>query len=197
MESDEPMTLRDIHLAETRSVILRAALDEIEDHGLLAARMGKIAKRAGVSRPTLYSHFPQKEDFLVEAERRSRVRARELLEGKKIDEGALPLVHALVDVIFDGARKSTPRVRRELYAWVIREPSELNFVSDPLYGPLAEELETAQKRGEIPKHRKPSELTRLLANTLFGFLALENRSEAKRRRDAHETLEMIVITERS
>lgn len=47
-----------------RDAILRAAEDELAEHGFHAARISDIAKRAGVGVGTVYNHFAQKEDIV-------------------------------------------------------------------------------------------------------------------------------------
>jgi AcrR family transcriptional regulator len=47
-----------------RDAILRAAEEELAEHGFHAARISDIAKRAGVGVGTVYNHFAQKEDIV-------------------------------------------------------------------------------------------------------------------------------------
>lgn len=51
---------------DTRALILRAALDWVDEAGLTRISMGALAKRARLARATLYQHFTGKE-ALVEA----------------------------------------------------------------------------------------------------------------------------------
>jgi len=46
--------------------IIEAALDVFGDHGLAAARLEDIARRAGVSKGTIYLYFPNKEALFCE-----------------------------------------------------------------------------------------------------------------------------------
>lgn len=46
--------------------IIEAALDVFSEHGLAAARLEDIAKRAGVSKGTIYLYFPNKETLFCE-----------------------------------------------------------------------------------------------------------------------------------
>ncbi len=47
-----------------RDAILRAAEEELAEHGFHASRISDIAKRAGVGVGTVYNHFAQKEDIV-------------------------------------------------------------------------------------------------------------------------------------
>jgi AcrR family transcriptional regulator len=55
--------------------ILRAALDVFGEHGLAGARLEDIAKRAGVSKGTIYLYFPNKEALFREMVRSTIVEA--------------------------------------------------------------------------------------------------------------------------
>lgn len=51
---------------DTRSRLLRAAIEVVEDGGYAAASVAAIAERAGLATGTLYRHFPSKADLFVE-----------------------------------------------------------------------------------------------------------------------------------
>jgi AcrR family transcriptional regulator len=55
-----------MHQPTTRDQILQAAWEIILAHGDRGATMGAVAKRAGLSRQTLYLHFQDRSDLLVE-----------------------------------------------------------------------------------------------------------------------------------
>ena len=51
----------------TRDRILQAGVEAAAIHGIARLTVGDVAKRAGVSRPTLYKHFRSKEDMVAAA----------------------------------------------------------------------------------------------------------------------------------
>lgn len=51
----------------TRDRLLDAAVEVAADHGLARLSVGDVAKRAGLSRQTLYKHFPSKDALVAEA----------------------------------------------------------------------------------------------------------------------------------
>src|SRR6476661_6171169 len=57
--------------------ILDAALTVFAEHGLAAARLDDIAKRAGLSKGTIYLYFPNKEELFREMVRRTVISALE------------------------------------------------------------------------------------------------------------------------
>jgi AcrR family transcriptional regulator len=71
--------------------ILEAALDVFGERGLAGARLDDIARRAGVSKGTIYLYFPNKEELFREVVRaividRLRQAAAEAGEGDPVDE---------------------------------------------------------------------------------------------------------------
>src|SRR3954466_576520 len=53
--------------------ILAAALEVFGEHGLAAARLDDIARRAGLSKGTIYLYFPNKEELFREVIRQTVV----------------------------------------------------------------------------------------------------------------------------
>ncbi|MGI8510938.1 MAG: TetR/AcrR family transcriptional regulator [Gemmatimonadaceae bacterium] len=62
--------------------ILQAALEVFGEHGLAGARLEDIAKRAGVSKGTIYLYFPNKEELFREMVRSTVVEA--IVAGERI-----------------------------------------------------------------------------------------------------------------
>jgi AcrR family transcriptional regulator len=52
---------------ETRTRILQATIETLEQSTAKAARMSDIAKTAGISRQAVYLHFPSRTELLIEA----------------------------------------------------------------------------------------------------------------------------------
>jgi len=60
----------------TRAAILQAALEEFSDVGLSGARVDRIAKRAGVSKPMIYDYFGDKNAVYAAALREAYIQIR-------------------------------------------------------------------------------------------------------------------------
>lgn len=99
--SSTPLPTRERQRLETRSLILRVALDEIAAKGLAGATIEAIARKAGVTRPTSYAHFPRKEDFLLAFQARTEHAVLQALQRKRVDASiGADLVQRLADAIF-------------------------------------------------------------------------------------------------
>ena len=72
----------------SRQMILQAALEEFSEHGHSGARVDRIAKQAGVSKPLIYDYFGDKDAIYAAALREAYVQIREAEAA--LDLGALP-----------------------------------------------------------------------------------------------------------
>jgi AcrR family transcriptional regulator len=86
----------------SKRAILDAALKEFSELGYAGARIDSIAKRAGVSKPMIYSYFGDKDDIYAAALREAyvQIRAGERqldLEGKSPEEAIRALVKFTMD----------------------------------------------------------------------------------------------------
>lgn len=188
-----PLPTRERQRQETRSLILQVALAEIAEAGLAGTRIEHVARKAGVSRPTIYAHFPRKEDFLFALQARTEAVALAALRERLGDAAtASELMHRLVDAIFDLIEDGDPVLRRESFALIVREPQEMDWLGNALSGFLAERLASAQAGGELAPRPAAPDLTRILMTAIFGFLVAESEPLATRRRDAHQMLDLLI-----
>jgi AcrR family transcriptional regulator len=61
---------KSVNVADVRERILVAAVEAAAVHGVSRLSVADVAKRAGLSRPTLYKHFPSKEALVAAAVQR-------------------------------------------------------------------------------------------------------------------------------
>jgi AcrR family transcriptional regulator len=193
-ETDEatPLPTRARQRLDTRNLIYRVALAEIAQVGLAGARIEHIARKAGVTRPTIYAHFPSKEDFLRELQSRTENRALVELRRRLEEDAGRGLVHRLTDAIFDLLGDVDATLRRESFALIVREARQALWMGSGLFGFVRDELEAAQQDGEISDAISPDELTRILTTALFGFLVIEDEPREERRRAAHRMLDLLI-----
>ena len=57
----------DPRIERTRAVVLQTAVEIVAERGFAGASIDAIAQRSGVARSTIYRHWPQKMDLLLEA----------------------------------------------------------------------------------------------------------------------------------
>jgi len=187
-----PVPIRQRQRQQTRDILFEVALAEIAEHGLAGVRIEHIARKSGVTRPTVYAHFPTREDFLREMQARSEEHAlrflRERLAADAEPRGA-DLFHTLVDGLFDMAAATHEKLRRESFAQMLRSPGADRWLGDRLFAYLVECTAAGQAGGELPNEHSAEDLTRIVMTALFAFIAVEGTSEAARRRDAHQLLD--------
>lgn len=197
-KSDEvdvaPLPTRERQRLATRELIFRVAMAEIAEVGLTPARIEHIARKAGVTRPTFYAHFPSKQDLLRELQARTEQGALAELRRRLADSDGADLVHRLADAIFDLVAAADPVLRREVFALVIREPRQTDWMGNALFAFLTDQFEAAQARGEIAAQLAPVELTRIVMTALFGFLVIESEPPEARRESAHHMLDLLIGT---
>ena len=91
--------------ADRREALLDAALDVLSSEGEPAVTIGSVAERAGVTRTLVYKHFDNRDDLLIELNRRETRRVdRELIALVESTEGGFEskmraLVRGLLDSV--------------------------------------------------------------------------------------------------
>ena len=78
-------TVRTRNKAKTRQRLLAAARELFYENGICATGVSAVAERAGVTKMTLYAHFPSKEDLVTAYLEDSDRRWREFLEERLSD----------------------------------------------------------------------------------------------------------------
>ncbi len=190
--AEAPLRTRKNKHSDTRDLIFAVAIAEIAERGLSGARIEHIARKASVTRPTVYAHFPKKEDFLLELEARSQAQTLRVVQERLDGASGVELLHRLVDALFDLIEAAHPVLRREVFALLVREPARVDWSENPFFGFLTYQLGVAQTRGEVADGAAPSELTQIIMKALFGFLTIEGDPAATRRRTAHQMIDLVV-----
>jgi TetR/AcrR family transcriptional regulator len=96
---------------EQEDAILAAARKEFEENGIRKTGVDDVAKRAGVSRSTLYRRFPNKEALLLGVAERVYLDGMRMLEAATVGHGAQD---AVVEAFVAGAQmvNDDPLIRR-------------------------------------------------------------------------------------
>jgi AcrR family transcriptional regulator len=191
-EPDRPIRIRERQRLQTRDVILEVALAEIAAHGLSGIRIEHIARKSGVTRPTVYAHFPAREDFLRELQSRTESSALLAMRNRLESNSGGALLHTLVDALFDILDEANPTLRRESFALMLREPRPERWMGNDLFVYLSERISESQEKGELNRCASADELTRIVMTALFGFIVIEGNDSELRRQDAHTMLDLLI-----
>ena len=182
---------------ETRERIFETALREFREVGLSAARIERIAKKAGVARGTFYFHFPTKEDVMLELARRINARiVRRMARIVAEEPGLRAFLLRLNDVLIDEhARIGEAGLHAELISLYIRRPYDL---SDPLHNvptlndELGRFLNGIIQRGELKLRLPVDQLSVVILSSLFGVLARMRLGE-EMRTTCNSLVELLVL----
>ncbi|NRQ32811.1 TetR/AcrR family transcriptional regulator [Nonomuraea sp. NN258] len=154
-------------MTRTRDAILRAAASALRTHE--RAGMADIAAAAGVGRATLYRHFANREDLLVElgrfaAEESIRVIDAARIDGVPVREGLARMVRALLTV------------GREF--WVVsRHRAQLWPEEEEVGVRLRVLAERGQRDGLLRADLPADHLSTLLGSLVLGALSIPPLSE--------------------
>ena len=173
----------------THRRIVRASIAEFERVGVAQARVEHICRAAGVTRPTFYAHFPNKEDVILELQRRAATAIGDAILARMREAVTLSeVMDSLVDGLFAAAGSVSHRLRREILSLDVRERTRSSWDGTPLVDALVRHFEAAGRRGEIDAGHDPLRLTRCVLVTLLGFLAGAEGDFEPSRADARATL---------
>ena len=154
----------------TRARLFQAALDEFRRAGVAAAQVVRIARRAGVSRPSFYFYFPTKEHVLLEL---LFVLEVELSDRLKRCRSVREALRVFVSGLTDAEQKVASReVFRDMLAlWASRpEAVELESQSHPVLGELTRHFSDGAARGELRVGLEPTNAARVCLAGVFGIL---------------------------
>ena len=111
------------------------------------ASLVEIAKAAGVSRPTLYAHFPTREDLVEAAVKRALDEAQQEFAAAETDQG--PAKDALHRLITAGWRTLARHLTIARLAFDVLPPKRLRQVHQPALAPFRRLILRGQQTGEF------------------------------------------------
>ncbi len=174
---------RQRQLDATRQLLFEAAIAEFRRVGLARASVARIAREAGVSRPSFYFHFPSKQHVLLELQWIEELSVASRLEGSRsLREALQELAEGLIEL---EARLGDADLFRDMIAVYARRPAELPIAeqSFPLVEALARRFGEAAARGELRSGLESEAAARVCLTSAFGlFLGLPS-DPAQRRTD--------------
>jgi AcrR family transcriptional regulator len=174
------LTERDRQREETRRRVREVALDVIRRDGLADARVDEMARLAGVSRGTVYFHYPTKEhvvaEVLAEAEARIIAALRDLPR-------TAPVARVLDAFCEAFAREweREPRLFPSVAAVAVRSAAETMRSRElSVHRTLGARFRAAADRGELTGALRPAVLANVfLMNVLTATLAWSVRPRSR------------------
>lgn len=159
--------------AATRRRILDSALTEFSTYGHGGARIDRIAKAAGVSKPMIYSYFGDKEELYKAALRESYVQIRQGERGIDTDhmepeEAIRELVRFTMDHFVSKPWFTSMLNTENLRGGVaIREMDHLSEIQSPLIAQIRGILDRGVAEGHFRPGVDPTELYITIASLCF------------------------------
>lgn len=160
---------------ETRRQIRQAASDMYAENGLTDISARAIAKRAGVSVGTIYSHFANLTELMQSLWRQPLRRLLDRLEQvARQHDDPLDRVQALLETYAEFSRRQQP-VYRGAFLYIRPEshdkPRQVTLAETEVIGAIIAAVAEGQAAGLIRKG-KPEEIAEMLWAGLHGAIAL-------------------------
>ena len=156
MKSEEAMTKRTGRpkSSEKHEAIIEAAGKCFLEQGLAATSMDEVARRAGVSKQTVYSHFQSKEDLfqavIAGKCRRYTLETTEMPGDRDLESGLLDFTRRYLDLVLD---PQVVAMTRQLIAQSTKHPQMVELYRRagpiPTMDCLARLLTEARDRGRL------------------------------------------------
>lgn len=130
------------------AAILDAAIDVLGERP--AASMGEIARAAGVSRQTVYAHFPSREQLLAAVQQRALAETVAAIDAARPQDGPAPA--ALERVVVASWRTLARHARLIDSLTALHEPEQLERLHQPILERLARIVRRGQRSGAFDQH---------------------------------------------
>jgi AcrR family transcriptional regulator len=160
---------------ETRERIYRAAVKLFAERGFFETTTEQITEAADVGQGTFFNYFPSKQHVLgvlaeIQLHKINTARQRAVDEGEPAGE----VLHALIHEITAEPGQSQA-LARALFSAILSNETVLKLVGETFSQgrrEIAKIMAAAQRRGEIPRDRKPAELALAFQRAMVGTVLL-------------------------
>ena len=174
---------RERQVDSTRARLFEAAIAEFRRVGFDRASVTRIAREAGVSRPSFYFHFPTRDHVLLELQ---SLEERELVAQLGRSRTLREALHQLAEgLIGCEARLGDSDLFRDMLAIYARRPAGLPIDEQPfpIAAALARHFAEAAARGELRAGLVPEDAAWVCLASAFGLLIARPGPPAQRRAD--------------
>lgn len=155
---------------KTRALLFEAAMQEYRRVGFDRASVARIARNAGVSRPSFYFHFPTKQHVLLELQWNIEI---EIVEHFRECETLGETLNALIEGLIAAEHKlGSAELFRDMLRIYTRHPDSLPLEEQPfpLYFALGRAFALAASSGELREGLEPARACHLCLTSVFGYL---------------------------
>lgn len=157
---------RDPRLERTQSTVFAAVRRLLRTEGPEAVTFGRVSRETGVSRTTLYRHWPGPSELLADAWARVAP-SNEVAHTSDLDADLTGLFLAVRDVVESTTmRRSLPALLAAAQDDPVIAKLHAEFVRDRRQ-PIIDRLEEAKRAGELAPDLDPDLLVDLLSGPLF------------------------------
>lgn len=176
---------------ETRERIFRVAIKEIARGGLAGVSVASLARKADVTRQTIYDHFPTLDLVIEEALSRYRATVASKLHAINADVTFEEVLHHTVDALFESFEGQQAGIQQEINAHLARGVNVTHWLNEPLFKIISTAIERAKASGAITSPEAADDLARLTLTSISGFLNISSEPISQRKSRAHLAVTLI------
>jgi AcrR family transcriptional regulator len=174
---------RERQVDSTRARLFEAAIAEFRRVGVGRANVARIAREAGVSRPSFYFHFPTVEHVLLELQ---WLEEQKLVARLEHATGLREALHELAEGLIEcEARLEDSELFRDMLSIYARRPAGLAIDTQmfPIVAAVARHFAHAAARGELRPGLEAAAAARMCLASVFGLLIGVPGEPGQRRAD--------------
>ncbi len=161
------------HHGHLREALIDGAYQQIEQEGAIALNLSKLAQKIGVSQPSVYRHFPNKQAIAISVAERGFEQLAEALQKptQKVESDAFESIRAIAKAYVEFALNH-PEIARLMFSMKERvtEPV-LQNASKAAAVPLFRLVETA-KQGDRLRNHDIEQAVRIMWAAIHGLAML-------------------------
>ncbi len=178
-----------------REDIYAAALGSFEQHGVRRTLMEDVARAAGVSRPTIYYYFPDKDALVLEVVvRQVREIHRRIRETIRVEDGVEAMIEAsLATIALSNENQYLQLLTQPDTAGLTARLAESDIVMGlqrELWYPM---LEAARDRGELRTDRPFDDIIRWITFLEFSLITSGEVFNFSSERDCRDALAAYLV----
>ena len=174
---------RERQVDSTRARLFEAAIAELRRVGFARANVTRIAREAGVSRPSFYFHFPTKEHVLLEVQwLEERALVARLERARNLREALHELAEGLIEW---EARMGDSDLFRAMFSIYARRPAWVPIDEQPfpIVAALTRHFGEAAARNELRAGLEAEAAARVCLTSVLGLQIGLPSAPAQRRAD--------------